>query len=103
MQTIRILPVAGPDPECQRVESIKVCWLSFIPGLFRGIKSCAFQNIKSSYCDSHFISCSYQGASLASKCVVNHRNGHSQWASGEIQQSRHSGVLSPIYELSEGN
>lgn len=40
---------------------------------------------------------------LASKCVVNHRNGHSQWASGEIQQSRHSGVLSPICELSAGN
>ena len=29
-QKIRILPMAGRDPECQRTEMIKVCWLSFI-------------------------------------------------------------------------
>lgn len=28
-QKIRILPMAGRDPECQRTEMIKVCWLSF--------------------------------------------------------------------------
>lgn len=39
LQMIRILPVVGPDPECQRVELIKVCWLSFILGLFGSIKS----------------------------------------------------------------
>lgn len=29
-QKIRILPMAGRDPECQRTEMIKVCWLNFI-------------------------------------------------------------------------
>lgn len=32
-QKIRILPMAGRDPECQRTEMIKVCLLSFILAL----------------------------------------------------------------------
>ena len=43
MQTIRILPVAGPDPECQRVELIKVCWLSFILGLSGALRAVLFR------------------------------------------------------------
>lgn len=33
-QKIRILPMAGRDPECQRTEMIKVCLLSLILGFF---------------------------------------------------------------------
>lgn len=28
-QKIRIIPISGHDPECQRTEEIKVCWLHF--------------------------------------------------------------------------
>lgn len=49
-QKIRILPIAGCDPECQRTEKIKVCWQHFIYLFFGvGIKSCAFQNINSPF------------------------------------------------------
>jgi hypothetical protein len=37
-QKIRILPMVGHDPECQRTKMIKVRWIGFFLG-FLGIKS----------------------------------------------------------------